>query len=76
MEYNIVDSMFELIRHLDFKNRLALIARISNSMLTDEKEKEQLFLNCFGAWKGEETAEEIIANIHQSSQFGERTIEL
>lgn len=76
MEYNIADSIFELVRHLDFKTRLALIARISNSMLSEEKEREQAFLACFGAWRGEESAEEMISNIRQSRQFSDRIIEL
>ena len=77
MDYKITDSIFELIRHLDFKTRLALIARISNSILTEEKEsKESSFFASFGAWQGEQSADDLIENIRSARHFEDRVIEL
>lgn len=65
---NLENGYFLLIKNLDTKSKLNLISKISQSILIEEKKKEN-FLNCFGAFKSEESADELIENIYKARKF-------
>lgn len=79
---NMVETYFQLLKHLDNKVKLALIARLSNSMLNEKEnnnidaDKEALFYSYFGALQTEESAEEIIEAIRNARYFREKNLEL
>jgi hypothetical protein len=70
------------IRKLNKDEKIRLLALISTSLVEDSQSQatsltkneeeladegmDRLMKNCFGAWKGDETAEQIIANIRES----------
>lgn len=64
---NINVSIYsELLAHLDDSAKLALIAHLSSATGSEKKRKPVLFKRLFGAWKSEESAEEIIKSIRKS----------
>jgi hypothetical protein len=72
---NLLNGYFLLIKNLDTKSKLNLISKISQSILEEEKKKENL-LNCFGAFKSEESADEIIEKIYKARKFSAEDISL
>ena len=61
------------LEKLSKDDKINLIALLSASIVegeepggTQDEGMERLIKNCFGTWKGEETTEEIIANINES----------
>lgn len=60
------------IKRLDKEDKLKLMALISSSLVSDEKDisekdRTQEMIDCFcGSWVGKESAEDIIANIENS----------
>lgn len=60
---NIIDSYLAFLINLEPKDKLDLIARLTQSLKADLKPSQNLFENSFGAWKGNETAEQIITDI-------------
>ena len=53
---NIIDSYLALLKHLNPKAKLDLIAKLTLSLQNDLKQDENLFESAFGAWQGDETA--------------------
>ncbi len=65
-EHTSASVYFELLSHLDESARQALIAHLSAPSSGAKKRKPKSFKQLFGAWKSQETAEEIIAAIRKS----------
>lgn len=65
-EHTNASVYFELLAHLDDAAKKALIAHLSAASTTAKKRKPKSFKQLFGAWKGRETAEEIIVAIRKS----------
>jgi len=59
---------------LSKENKIRLIAKLSNTIVDDVVEKEDVVYRFFGAFKSEKSAEEIIKEIQGSRNFN-RTIE-
>jgi len=70
----MIDNYFGLLRSLSKENKLKLIAKLSNSMIEDVNENENVVDRFFGAFKSDKSAEEIIKEIRDSRTFN-RTIE-
>jgi hypothetical protein len=70
----LVDNYFGLLRSLSKENKIRLIAKLSNTIVDDVVEKEDVVYRFFGAFKSEKSAEEIIKEIQGSRNFN-RTIE-
>lgn len=72
---NMVDSYFYLIQNLSEEDKIALIARISNSIIQDKRKdkkkrsKEQILAETYGCFESEKSADEIIEEIHKSRHF-------
>jgi hypothetical protein len=66
---HIVDSYLALLKGLDPNVKLDLISKLTQSLKSDIKPAENLFESSYGAWAGNESAEEIISNIRDSRTF-------
>ncbi len=78
----IVETYFHLIRNLSDKEKIELMARISNSLLQDreqvptQKTKEQILLETYGVFESDKSADEIIDEIYRSRCFVEKNYNL
>jgi len=70
----LIDNYFRLLNSLSRENKIKLIAKLSNSIIDDVSENENITDKFFGAFKSEKSAEEIIKEIRESRTFN-RTIE-
>jgi hypothetical protein len=73
----MVESYFFLIRNLPDKEKLALIAKISNSIAHGknaprkkrEKTKAEILADTYGSFQSTQSADEIIEEIYKSRHF-------
>ena len=65
IENRTVVSFFRFMKNWDNELKKALIIKLTKSM-NNKSMNESDFSMCFGAWKDERTAEEIINDIHNS----------
>ena len=73
--YNsIADYYFDFLKNLNSDSKLDLISKLSQSLKEGPTVPEVTLESLFGAYKADETAEEIIAEIRASRVFN-RTIE-
>lgn len=49
--------------------KLDIISKLTQSLKSEVKSKENLFENSFGAWTGNESAEQIVKGIKDSRTF-------
>lgn len=66
---NIVNSYLALFKSLSPRAKLDLISRLTQSLEGDLKSENSLFDSAFGAWQGDESAEQIISDIRDSRNF-------
>lgn len=70
----LIDNYYGLLSSLSKENKMRLIAKLSNSIIEESPENENVVDNFFGAFKSEKSAEELIKEIRESRKFN-RTIE-
>lgn len=70
----LLDSYFGLLNGLDRENKIKLIAKLSNSIIEEKHNKNDIIDMFFGAFESEKSAKEIIKEIKDSRKFS-RTIE-
>jgi hypothetical protein len=70
-----LSAYITLLKHLDYAQKQEIISYLSNS-LSDKKENEKCFFNCFGKLDTRESAEELIDMIEKSRNFKNRDIQL
>lgn len=70
----LIDNYFGLLSSLSKENKMRLIAKLSNSIVEETAEDENLADKFYGAFKSEKSAEDIIKEIRESRTFN-RTIE-
>ncbi len=68
----LIDNYFGLLRSLSRENKIKLIAKLSNSIIEEGSEKENVIDRFFGAFKSEKSAEEIIKEIRASRRFNHK----
>lgn len=73
---NIVDSYLALLKTLSPGNRLDLISRLTQSLKSDIRSEKGHFESAFGAWQGNESADQIITEIRNSRTFNRQIEEL
>ncbi len=74
---NLVDSYYTLLKSLSPNNKLELIARLSKSMKTTKKKKEDTSLDTlFGSWASEQSADELVRELKQARNFNRQREEL
>lgn len=66
---NIVNSYLALFKSLSPHAKRDLISRLTQSLERDLKPESNLFDSAFGAWQGDETAEQLISEIRDSRNF-------
>ena len=71
---SVADYYFDFLKNLNSDSKLELISRLSLSLKEDKKTSEATLQSLFGAYKSDDTADEIIAGIRSSKVFN-RTIE-
>ncbi|NOX17977.1 MAG: hypothetical protein GXO87_06825 [Chlorobi bacterium] len=67
-----LNKYFGILENLDINSKKSLIIKLTKSINTKPKQKYNIN-NIFGAWQGEETAEEIIDEI-KNSRYNKREI--
>ena len=70
---SVADYYFGFLKNLNQDSKLALISKLSESLKEPETDVETSIQSLFGAYKSEETAEEIIASIRASRVFNRNT---
>jgi predicted metal-binding transcription factor (methanogenesis marker protein 9) len=65
----LIDNYFGLLSSLSRENKIRLIARLSNSIVDEAEEKENVVDKFFGAFKSSKSADEIIKEIRESRTF-------
>jgi hypothetical protein len=70
----LVDYYFSFLKNLKHDSKLELITKLSESLKTGEEiEQDTTLQSLFGAYKSDETAEEIIAGLRASRIFNRKT---
>jgi hypothetical protein len=70
---SIADYYFGFLKNLNANSKLDLISQLSQSLKESDKSQEVSLQSLFGAYKSDETAEEIIAAIRASRVFNRNT---
>ncbi len=70
----LIDNYYGLLSSLSKENKIKLIAKLSNSIVEETTEIENVVDKFFGAFKSDKSAEELIKEIKESRTFS-RTIE-
>lgn len=76
MNTNLIDSYFSLLRNLSPNNKLELIARLSKSMKTTKKTKDNSWKSLFGALVLDQSADEFVADLKKDRKFSRKSIDL
>lgn len=70
----LIDNYFGMLSSLSKENKLKLIKKLSDSIVEESVEEENLADKFYGAFKSEKSAEDIIKEIRESRTFN-RTLE-
>ena len=70
---SLADYYFGFLKNLNADSKLDLISKLSQSLKETEIISETSLQSLFGAYKSEETAEEIIAALRASRVFNRNT---
>jgi len=68
----LIDNYFGLLRSLSKENKLRLITKLSNSIIEEDVQNENVIDRFFGAFKSDKSAEEIIKEIRESRTFNRK----
>ncbi len=71
---SLADYYFGFLKNLNSDSKLDLISKLSQSLKDEKTSQEKTLQSLFGAYKSDETADEIIAELKASRVFN-RTIE-
>jgi predicted metal-binding transcription factor (methanogenesis marker protein 9) len=72
---NIIETYFGLLKNLSADNKLELIAKLSNSMKTTKRIKDDSLKSLYGAFISKQSADEIINEIKQARTFNRKRAE-
>lgn len=73
---NLVESYYTLLKGLSPNNKLALIARLSNSIKTTQSKEDTSWEALFGAWELDQSADEFIEELKKDRNFSRKSIDL
>jgi len=65
----LIDNYYGLLSSLSKENKIRLIAKLSNSIIEESNENENVVDYFFCAFKSEKSAEELIKEIRESRVF-------
>lgn len=72
----LIDSYFSLLKSLSPNNKLELIARLSKSMKTTKKTKDNSWKSLFGALVLDQSADEFVEELKKDRKFIRKSIDL
>lgn len=72
----LVDSYFSLLKNLSPNSKLELIARLSKSMKTTKKTKDNSWKSLFGALALDQSADEFVEELKKDRKFIRKSIDL
>lgn len=74
---DLVDSYYTLLKSLSPNNKLELIARLSKSLKTTAKKKEDTsWESLFGSWELDQSADEFVTELKKDRNFCRKSIDL
>ncbi len=76
MKISIIDSYMMFLQTLRPDARRALISKLTQSLKSEPKKPKNLFAKSFGAWVGNESADDIVKEIKDSRSFSRQIEEL
>lgn len=65
----LIENYFGLLSGLGRENKIRLIARLSNSIIEDKKNKSEIVDTLFGSFISDKTDDELINEIKNSRHF-------
>lgn len=72
----LIDSYFSLLKSLSPNSKLELIARLSKSMKTTKKTKDNSWKSLFGAMVLDQSADEFVEELKKDRKFIRKSIDL
>lgn len=72
----LIDSYFSLLKGLNPDSKLELIARLSKSMKTTKKTKDNSWKSLFGALALDHSADEFVEDLKKDRKFIRKSIDL
>jgi hypothetical protein len=73
---SLIDSYFSLLKNLSPNSKLELIARLSKSMKTTTKTKDNSWKSLFGAFVLDQSADEFVEELKKDRKFSRKPIDL
>jgi len=73
---NLVDSYYVLLKNLSPNIKLELIARLSKSMTTTKKIKDNSWKALFGALALDQSADEFVEGLKKDRKFNRKSVNL
>ena len=71
---NIIENYFGLFESLNSMSKLELIEKLTKSLKSESKSKENNFFKSFGSFSTEKTSDEIITELKSSRKFRKKEI--
>ena len=75
-EFNVIESYFGLLKNLTPDRKQELIARLSKSIKTSQKNHKESLKSLFGAFLSDKSADELIEEIKSARNFNRKTAHL
>ena len=75
LNINLIETYFGLLKNLSADSKLELIAKLSNSMKTTKRTKDDSLKSLYGAFISKQSADEIINDIKQARTFNRKRAE-
>ena len=71
----LIHSYFTLLKSLSANNKLELISKLSKSLKTEQKEKNNSWKLLFGALEIDQSSDEFVESLKKDRNFNRKTIE-
>lgn len=71
----LINSYFTLLKSLSANNKLELISKLSKSLKTEHKEKNNSWKLLFGALEIDQSSDEFVESLKKDRNFNRKTIE-
>jgi len=72
----LIDSYFTLLKSLSSDNKLELIAKLSKSLKTTKKAKDNSWKSLFGALELDQSADDFVEDLKNERKFSRKSIDL
>lgn len=72
---NLVETYYTLLKSLSPDNKLELIARLSKSMKTTKKTKDDSWKSLFGSWDIDQSADDFVEELKKDRKFSRKSVD-